>query len=53
MNAFIRFNRGIFKLPLRVKLFLALLIIANMIVPLFFLARLEARIDPPSNSAQP
>ena len=44
MYAFIKFNKGVFKLPLRVQLFLVLLIAANMIVPLFFLARIEAQV---------
>ncbi len=44
MNAFIKFNKGVFKLPLRVQLFLVLLIAANMIVPLFVLSRLEAQV---------
>ncbi len=44
MYAFIKFNKGLLKLPLRVQLFLALVIAANMIVPLFFLSRLEAQV---------
>ena len=44
MRAFIKFNKGIMRMPLHWQLWLLLLITANLIVPLFFLARLEARV---------
>ena len=44
MNAFIKFNKGILKMPLPWKLWLMLLIFVNMIVPLFYLDRLEAKV---------
>ena len=42
MNALVRFNKGVLKMPIYVQLWLMLLVALNMIVPLFFLARLEA-----------
>ena len=44
MKAFIKFNRGIMQMPLHWRLWLALLITANLIVPLFFIGRLEAQV---------
>ena len=44
MNAFIKFNEGLLNLPLGVKLWMGLLVIFNMIIPLFFLDRLEAQV---------
>jgi len=44
MNAFIKFNKGIFKMPLPWRLWLMLLFIANLVIPLFFLDRLEAQL---------
>ena len=44
MNAFIRFNKGLFHLPLPVLLFMVALATLNMIVPLFFIQMLEAQI---------
>ena len=44
MNAFIKFNKGLLNLPLRVKLWMGLMVIFNMIIPLFFLDRLEAQV---------
>ena len=43
MNAFIRFNRGIMRLPIPVRLWMLLLVAANM-MGLFFLHRLEAQV---------
>lgn len=42
MNAFIKFNKGILKMPIYVRLWLILLIAINMVAPLFFLDRVEA-----------
>ena len=44
MNAFIKFNKGLMNQSLPVKLWVGLLVIFNMIIPLFFLDRLEAQI---------
>ena len=44
MNAFSKFNKGLLNLPLRVKLWMGLMVIFNMIIPLFFLDRLEAQV---------
>jgi hypothetical protein len=44
MNAFIKFNKGLMNLPLPVKLWMGLLVIFNMIIPLFYLERLEAQL---------
>jgi hypothetical protein len=44
MNAFIKFNRGIFRLPIGVRLWLMLLMAVNLFVPALYLQRSEARI---------
>jgi hypothetical protein len=44
MNAFLKFNKGILQLPATVQAWLALLIAANLVVPLFLLGRPEARV---------
>ncbi len=44
IRAFIRFNKGLLKMPVPWQLWLLLLIGINLIVPLFFLDRLEARV---------
>jgi len=44
MNAFIKFNRGIFRLPIGVRLWLMLLMAVNLFVPVLYLQRSEARI---------
>ena len=44
MNAFIKFNKGMLKMPVGVRLWLMLLVTANMIMPFFFLDHLEAKI---------
>jgi hypothetical protein len=44
MNAFIKFNRGIFRLPIPVRLWLMLLMAVNLVVPVIYLQRSEARI---------
>ena len=47
MHAFLRFNSGMLDMMKRsmpVRLWLLLLITANMVIPLFFLGRLEAQV---------
>ncbi len=44
MNAFIRFNRGILRLPIGVQLWMLLLVSANLILPVIYFQRSEARI---------
>ena len=44
MSAFIRFNKGLLKLPLGVQLWLMVLMAGNLVVPLVYLDRLEAQV---------
>ena len=44
MRAFIKFNKGVMKMPLPWRLWLMLLVTANMVVPLFFIGRLEVQV---------
>lgn len=44
MRAFIKFNRGMLKMPLQWQLWVMLLVAANVVGPLFFLHHLEARV---------
>ena len=44
MNAFRRFNLGVMKTPVPVRLWLVLLVSANMGMPLFFLNSVEAQV---------
>lgn len=44
MRAFIKFNRGVMKMPVLVRLWLMLLVALNLVVPLFSLDRLEAQV---------
>ncbi len=44
MRAFIKFNKGVMKMPILWQLWLMLLVVVNLIVPLFFLDRLEAQV---------
>ncbi len=44
MRAFIKFNKGLMNGTTHVRLWLMLLIAANLVVPLFFLGRLEAQL---------
>lgn len=44
MRAFLKFNRGVLKMPLPWRLWLMLLVATNLVVPLFFLGRLEAKV---------
>ena len=43
MRSFLKFNRGVLRLPLQWRLWMMLLVAANMVVPLFFLGHLEAQ----------
>ena len=42
MHAFIKFNKGLLKMPLYARIWLMFLIAINMFLPLFFLDRVEA-----------
>ena len=44
MRAFIRFNQGVMRSPLPVRLWLLLLVAANLGAPLFFLDHLDAQV---------
>jgi len=44
MKAFLKFNKGMLKMPLHWQLWLMLLVTANVVTPFFFLHRLEARV---------
>ena len=44
MNSFIKFNQGLLQSPLRVRLWVMLLLAANLAAPLFFLGSLEAQL---------
>ena len=44
MNAFVKFNKGIMKMPLRWQPWLMLLVTVNFLTPLFFITHLEAQI---------
>jgi hypothetical protein len=44
MQGFIKFNKGILRMSLPVKLWLLLLVAANGVAPLFFLNRVEAQL---------
>ncbi len=44
MGAFIKFNKGMMQMPTPVRLWLLLLVMVNLVIPLFFLNRFEAHI---------
>ncbi len=44
MRAFIKFNKGLMKMPIHWQLWLVLLVTSNGVIPLFFLNRLEAQV---------
>ena len=44
MRAFVKFTKGMMKMPVHWRLWLMLLVAANLFVPLFFLDHLEARV---------
>lgn len=44
MRALIKFNKGMMNMPIQWQLWLALLVTANLVVPIFFIGRIEAQI---------
>ena len=44
MNAFVKFNKGIMSMPVGWQIWLLILVIHNMIVPLFYIGRTEAQV---------
>ncbi len=44
MNAFIKFNRGVLRLPILVRVWLMLLMAVNLLAPILYIQRSEARI---------
>ena len=44
MNAFLRFNLGLLKMPVHLQAWVGILVAANIIAPLFLLEHVEARI---------
>jgi len=44
MRAFIRFNKGMMKMQIQWQAWMAVLVTANLVIPLFFLNRLEAQV---------
>lgn len=44
MRSFLRFNQGLLGMPLRLQLWVGMLIGANIIAPLFFLEHVEAQV---------
>lgn len=44
MKAFIKFNKGLMLMPIQWQTWLILLVGANMVVPFFYLYRLEAQV---------
>ena len=44
MRAFIKFNKGMMRMPIHWQLWIKLLVTFNLLIPLFFLDRLEAQV---------
>ena len=44
MRAFIKFNKGMMKMPTPVRLWVLALVTVNLVLPLFFLERVEAQV---------
>ena len=44
MKAFIKFNRGMLGMPVLWQVWVAVLVVANLVVPMFFLLRLESQV---------
>ena len=42
--AFVKFNKGVMRMPVHWRLWQMLLVVVNLIVPIFFLDRLEAQM---------
>jgi hypothetical protein len=44
MNAFVKFNLGILRLPVAVRIWLLILMAVNLVIPIVYLDRIEARV---------
>ena len=44
MHAFIKFNKGMMQMPIQWQTWLVLLVTANLVIPLFYLNRIEAQV---------
>lgn len=44
MNAFLKFNKGLMRIPLPWRMWLMVLVAVNLLAPLFYLGRTEARV---------
>ncbi len=44
MKSFIRFNKGMMQMPIHWQIWLLLLVTVNVILPLFYIGRLEAQL---------
>ncbi len=44
IDGIVKFNRAVFKMPLEWRMWLMLLMAVNLIVPFFFIDRIEARV---------
>ncbi len=44
MHALIKFNKGVLKMPVLWQVWLAVLVATNLVLPMFFLQRLEAQV---------
>ncbi len=44
MNAFLKFNKGVMKMPVPWRVWMLLMVGANLIAPMFFLGRVEAQV---------
>ena len=44
MRAFIKFNKGMMRMPFHWQLWLLLLVVVNVVIPLFLVNRLEAQV---------
>lgn len=44
MQGFVRFNKGLLRMPLPIRAWVTMLLVMNVIVPLFFIRHLEAQV---------
>ena len=44
MHAFLKFNKGVMKMPIGWRAWVMILMVLNLVLPLFFLNRLEAQV---------
>ncbi len=44
MRAFLKFNKGVMKMPIAARVWMMILVAANMVAPIVFLNRLEAQV---------